>query len=98
MAGMVVEQSQRDLVERGLDRRDLRHDLDAVTVVLDHPLDATDLALDAAQPLQQLLLGCGVSARLACDGRAHAHDCSNTPGGFAMVRAVPGYPPGVFEG
>jgi uncharacterized protein YxjI len=50
--GVIVEQAERDLVERGLDRADLREDVDAVAVVLDHPLHAADLALDALEALQ----------------------------------------------
>ena len=45
----LVEQAERDLVERGLDRADLREHVDAVAVVLDHALDAADLALDACR-------------------------------------------------
>ena len=43
---VVVQQAERDLVERGLDGGDLRQDVDAVAVVLDHALDAAHLALD----------------------------------------------------
>ena len=48
--GVSVEQPERDLVEGGLDRRDLGEDVDAVAVLLDHALDAAHLALDAPQP------------------------------------------------
>ena len=41
--GVAVEQAERDLVEGGLDRRDLSEDVDAVAVLLDHLLDAADL-------------------------------------------------------
>ena len=47
---MTIQQAEGDLVERGLDRRDLSQDVDAVAVLLDHALDATDLALDAREP------------------------------------------------
>ena len=40
-----------DLVERRLHGADLGQDVDAVAIVVDHALDAADLALDAAQPL-----------------------------------------------
>ena len=50
VVGVVVEQAERDLVERGLDRADLRQHVDAVAVVLDHPLDAADLTLDPPEP------------------------------------------------
>src|SRR5215210_445218 len=46
---VVLEQLERDLVERRLDRGDLGDDVDAVTVLLDHPVDPADLALDPAQ-------------------------------------------------
>src|SRR5215207_3867719 len=68
---VVVEESQRDLVECRLDRRDLSQDVDAIAVVLDHPLDAAHLALDAAQALEELVLGRAVAARLGhgCHGQ-----------------------------
>src|SRR5665213_3451336 len=59
---VVVEQAERDLVERGLDGADLRQHVDAVAVLFDHALDATDLPLDAAQPCEQRGLGRRVSA------------------------------------
>ena len=40
-----------DLFERGLDGRDLGQDVDAVGVLVDHPLEAADLALDAAEAI-----------------------------------------------
>jgi hypothetical protein len=61
----LVEQPERDLVQRGLDRGDLRQDVDAVPVVVDHAFNAADLAFDAAQPLDQLVPGRAV----APDGR-----------------------------
>ena len=48
--GVIVEQAQGDLVERGLDRGDLGQDVDAVALVLDHALDPADLSLDALEP------------------------------------------------
>jgi hypothetical protein len=59
---VLVEQAGRDLVERRLDRRDLREDVDAVAVLVDRPLDAAVLALDAAQALVELVLRRGVAA------------------------------------
>ena len=56
-----VEQPERDLVERGLDGGDLRQDLDAVAVVVDHPLDAAHLALDLLQAGLQLVARGGVA-------------------------------------
>src|SRR4051812_11586557 len=70
VARVVVEEPERDLVERRLHRGDLRHDVDAVAVVLDHSLDAADLPFDAAQTLEQLVLGRAVAAGLARSGHA----------------------------
>ena len=85
---VVVEQAEGHLVERGLSSADLRQDVDAVAVVLDHPLDAAHLALDAAQPLQELVLGRRVAARLACCRRAHAATIPYTPRGYATFTAM----------
>ena len=63
MVSMVVEQAQRNLVERGLGSADLGEDIDAVAVLLDHALDAADLTLDPSQPREQLGLGRAVSPR-----------------------------------
>ena len=40
---------------------DLGEDVDAVDVLVDHPGDAADLALDAAQALEVVVLGVGVA-------------------------------------
>src|SRR3954463_14017545 len=53
---VVVEQAEGDLVEGSLRRRDLREDVDAVAVLVNHVLDPADLAFDAPQPLAQLIL------------------------------------------
>jgi hypothetical protein len=63
VAGVVVEQSERDLVERRLDRADLREHVDAVAVVFDHAFNAADLSFDALEALDELVLGGGVAAR-----------------------------------
>jgi hypothetical protein len=49
---VIVEQTERDLVERRLRSGDLGEDIDAVAVVLDDPLDAANLPLDPSQPRQ----------------------------------------------
>lgn len=59
---VALGQSQRHFVERGLHRHDLLEDVRAPPVVLDHALKPADLALDAAQPLLELLLAGGVAA------------------------------------
>ena len=49
VADVAVEDPHRDLLERGLDGRDLGEDVDAVGVLADHALEPADLALDASQ-------------------------------------------------
>jgi hypothetical protein len=71
VAGVVVKEAEGDLVERGLDRGDLRQDVDAVAVLLDHPSDAADLALDTGEAVAELILGGGV---------ATAHDGTRAAG------------------
>src|SRR5216684_3304511 len=61
MAEMVLHQAQRHRLQRPGRRRHLGQDVDAVLVVLDHLLQAADLALDAAQPPEVGLLVRGVS-------------------------------------
>ena len=46
---VVVEDPEGEALERGVHGGDLREDVDAVAVVLDHPLDPAHLALDAVQ-------------------------------------------------
>src|SRR5215212_7284701 len=58
-----VEKLQRDLVECCLDRGDLRQDVDAVPLVVDHPLDAAHLPLDPVEALDQPLLVLDVRMR-----------------------------------
>ena len=53
---VLVEQLERDALERVRHGGDLREDVDAVALVLDHPLDPADLALDAVQPLDERVL------------------------------------------
>src|SRR5436190_1379015 len=57
---------------------DLGEDVDAVAVLLDHPLDAADLAFDAPQPVEELVLGCRVAA-----GGSHGADSTTTPRGYS---------------
>src|SRR5947207_3532357 len=56
MAHVVVHQPKRDLVEGGTHGVDLSHNVNAVALVLDHARDATHLALDAREPLEQVVL------------------------------------------
>ena len=48
---MVVENPYRNAIESSMDRGDLREDVDAVFVLVDHPSDPANLALDTRQPL-----------------------------------------------
>jgi hypothetical protein len=84
---VAVKQSEGDLVERGLDRRDLGEDIDAVTVLLDHPLDPADLALDAREPAKQLILRSGVTACWRC--RRLCHVAIIPPPPMGMVASMP---------
>src|SRR5688500_12022798 len=52
--GVLVEEAEGHLVERRLDRGDLRDHIDAVAVVVDHALHSTDLAFHAPQALLEL--------------------------------------------
>ncbi len=63
---VVVEHPQGDGLERRVDGAELREDVDAVAVVLDHPGDAAHLPLDPGEPAEQPFLvgrvavgGCG---------------------------------------
>ena len=46
VAYVLVDQAQPDTLERLGDRTDLRQHVDAVRVVVDHPLEPADLTLD----------------------------------------------------
>ena len=52
---VLVEQAERDLVERRLHRGDLGEHVDAVAILGDHALHAAHLPLDTTQALEQLL-------------------------------------------
>src|SRR6266550_6776310 len=56
MSEVVLQQRNGDLVQPAGDRGDLREDVDAVRVFLDHPLDPSDLTLDPAEPGEQPIL------------------------------------------
>ena len=61
VAQVLVDQPDGDALQRLRGGRHLREDVDAVVVVLDHPLEPADLPLDAAEPLQIVGLVVGVS-------------------------------------
>src|SRR5262249_46627384 len=58
---VVVEDGERERLERGVDRGDLREDVDAVAVVLDHSLDPPHLSFDPMQALDEVGLSFGVA-------------------------------------
>src|SRR5215469_9348434 len=58
---MLLEQAQGYRLQRPRGGGDLREDVDAVFIVLDHALQPPDLAFDPAQPRQVLLLALAVS-------------------------------------
>ena len=58
---VVVEQLEGDALQGTRRRADLGEHIDAVGVVLDHPLQATNLALDAAEALEVHVLVGGVA-------------------------------------
>jgi len=49
---MIFEQPECDRLERPGDRRDLSQDINAVDVIIDHPLQTANLSLDPAKALQ----------------------------------------------
>ena len=53
---VVVEDLQRDALERRRRPRRLGEDVDAVALLVDHPLDPADLALDPVEPLTRASL------------------------------------------
>jgi hypothetical protein len=53
---VVVEDPEREALERGRDRGDLRQHVHAIAVFLDHALDPAHLALDAVEALDERLL------------------------------------------
>ena len=58
---MPVEQTECDLVERRASGVDLSDDVDAVSVLVDHPGETAHLTLDARQSLLQILFALGVA-------------------------------------
>jgi hypothetical protein len=79
--GVPVEQPERDLIQRCLDRRDLSQNVNAVAVLLDHPLDAAHLALNTSQPRLELILGGCVAARRRRGLCAHTSTLARHPRG-----------------
>jgi hypothetical protein len=59
-----VEQAEGDLVKGGRSGVDLRHHVDAVAIILDHPRHASDLPLDPGESIHELILRRGIAPRL----------------------------------
>jgi hypothetical protein len=57
VADVLVEQAQPDPLQGLGDRGDLGEHVDAVLVVLDHPLQPANLSFDPPQPVEMLFLG-----------------------------------------
>src|SRR6266508_3447835 len=53
---VIVQEADANGLQRGARRVQLGEDVDAVLVLLHHPLEAPDLALDPAQPVEEILL------------------------------------------
>src|ERR1022692_3920506 len=80
VTGVIVDQAEGDLVQCGLDRRDLGQDVNAVALVLDHPGHAAHLPLDPRETLEQLLLRGGIAtARCGRGGLWFRHDLAVYP-------------------
>ena len=82
--GVSVEQAEGDLVQGSLDGADLGENVDAVTVILDHALDAADLSLDAGEALEQLVLARLVALTRGCT-RCRSHTASIPLPGRGML-------------
>ena len=57
MGDMIAEDFFFHAPERGLDRRNLRHDIDAVTITVDHAGNTAHLAFDPAEATRARSLG-----------------------------------------
>src|SRR3954452_21211159 len=79
---MAGRQAERDLVERGVHRRDLLEDVGAPAVLLPHRLEAARLPFDAAQPLEEGVLLRAVAACVFLGFRGHA---SHTTGEYTVT-------------
>ena len=60
---VVLQDAQGDPVQSGTHGGDLDQDVDAVLLVVDHPVDAPDLAFYPAEALAELVLAVPVGAR-----------------------------------
>src|ERR687889_2545645 len=81
---VLLEQAESDPPQRLRHGRDLREDVDAVLLVLDHPLQPAGLALDAAQPLEVVVLAVDVAVLAA-----GLHRCPPDASGGAREQPYP---------
>ena len=56
MSHVVLQQAEGHILQGGVDRGDLREDVDAVLLLIDHPVDTAGLPLDALEPGEVALL------------------------------------------
>src|SRR5690242_1639149 len=81
---VILEQADRHRLQRALGGRDLSQDIDAVRVLVDHPLQAADLPLDPAQSPEQGGLVTGVPMRtVLLRNRLVGHANQDTPSPYA---------------
>jgi len=85
-----VEQTQADALEGLRHGGDLRQDVDAVFVVVDHPLQPADLAFDPPQPVAIVVLVHRVAAHAVSIWSVNPSVVANRVGGYttAMVTAL----------
>src|SRR5438552_2799131 len=84
---MLVEDLECERLERRVDGRDLGEDVDAVAVLLDHPLDAADLALDSVQAFDQSVLVFAVAVDMGLARRGVA-DLGHVVAPWLVSRAL----------
>jgi len=84
VAHVPIKQAERNLVESSPGGVDLRHDVDAVAVLFDHPGDTPDLTLDPGKPAKELVPTRRVAPRLRCHRvvPSSAPVDDNTPRGY----------------
>ena len=58
---MLVDEGQRDRLQCASRGGDLSQDVDAITILIDHRLQTSDLTLDATQPLSVILFAVPVA-------------------------------------
>src|SRR3954453_14973054 len=90
---VLLEQAERDRLQRLRHRRDLGEDVDAVLLVLDHALQAAGLALDPPEALEVVVLAVDVAVLVVVDGRLGAHAEELSPPRVYGARESSGPPP-----